>query len=233
MTTRLSFWEQLWNFRWDFALGTWKTIQISVLSMMLAFAIGLVLALTRVYGHRLMARMALAYIEVVRGTPLLVQLYLIYFGLPNIPVVGEYLRFNALTAAVLGVGLNYAAYEAEIHRAGIMSVSRGQLEAGLALGLSRKQAVRLVVLPQAFRNALPPITNDFVALFKDTSIVSVVAMAELTKTFTMVGQSTQRYLGFALVTAAIYFVISYPISRWARRIEERLHPHYDFGPQPH
>lgn len=233
MPERLSFLEQLWNFRWAFAYGTWKTIQISVLAMALAMALGLLLALTRLYAPRLLSRLALSYIEIVRGTPLLIQLYLIYYGLPNIPGIGPYLRFDALTAAVLGVGLNYAAYEAEIYRAGIMSVPRAQLEAGLALGLSRKQTIRLVVLPQAMRNVVPPVTNDFVALFKDTSIVSVVAMTELTKTFTTVGQSTQRYLGFALVTAFIYFAISYPVSKLARHLEQRIHPHYDLGPQPY
>lgn len=222
----------LWRYRWEFLRGTLRTIQISILSMMLASTLGLVLALCRLYGNRFLSRLALAYIEFIRGTPLLVQLYLIFFGLPNLPVVGDYLRLPQMWAAVLGIGLNYAAYEAEIYRAGIMSIPRSQMEAGLALGLSRSQTVRLVILPQALRLVMPPVTNDFVALFKDTSIVSILGLTELTQTFRMTSTSTQRFLGFALVTALIYFALSYPVSKFARSLERRIHPHHDLGPQP-
>ena len=231
-TVREPFLELLWRYRWDYLRGTLRTIQISILSMMLASTLGLGLALCRLYGNRLVSRLALAYIEFIRGTPLLVQLYLIFFGLPNLPVVGDHLRLPQLWAAVLGIGLNYAAYEAEIYRAGIMSIPRSQMEAGLALGLSRAQTVRLVILPQALRLVTPPVTNDFVALFKDTSIVSILGMTELTQTFRMSSTSTQRVLGFALVTAFIYFALSYPISKFARYLERRIHPHHDHGPQP-
>lgn len=227
-----TFWQQLWLFRGDFAHGTLMTIEISVLSMALASSIGLSLALVRLYGNKILSRLALAYIEFVRGTPLLVQLYFIYYGLPNLPGVGPYLKLDAFAAAILGVGLNYAAYEAEIYRAGIMAIPRQQTEAGLALGLSRFQIIRLVVLPQALRLVVPPVTNDFVALFKDTSIVSVVAITELTKTFFNAGISTQRYLQFAVVTSLIYFALSYPLSRFARYLETRIHPHHDYGSQP-
>ncbi len=222
----------LWRYRWQFLWATLKTIQISVLAMMLASALGLFLALCRLYGNRLVSRTALAYIEFVRGTPLLVQLYVIFFGLPNIPVVGPYLTLPQMTAAVLGIGLNYAAYEAEIYRAGIMTIPRSQTEAGLALGLTRFQTLRLVVLPQAFRVVTPPVTNDFVALFKDTSIVSVLGLTELTQVFRMASGTTQRFLGFALVTALIYFALSYPISKLARYLESRIHPHHDYGTRP-
>lgn len=227
---RTPFWELLWNYKSLFVLGTWVTIQISVLSMLLAVSVGLALALMRLYGCRLVSRMALAYVEFVRGTPLLVQLFFIYYGLPQLPFLS--IKLSAMTAAIMGVGLNYAAYEAEIYRAGIMAIPRAQTEAGLALGLSRWQTVRLVVLPQALRLVVPPVTNDFVALFKDTSIVSVVAISELTQTFRNAGIATQRYLEFAVVTALIYFAISYPISRFARKLELRIHPHHDFDTQP-
>jgi polar amino acid transport system substrate-binding protein len=222
--------ELLWNFRTLFLQGTWLTIQISVLSMALAMSVGLVLALLRLYGNPILSRMALAYVEFVRGTPLLVQLFFIYYGLPQLPFCP--IKLSAMSAAILGVGLNYAAYEAEIYRAGIMAIPRAQTEAGLALGFSRRQVVRLVVLPQALRLVVPPVTNDFVALFKDTSIVSVVAISELTQTFRNAGIATQRYLEFAIVTALIYFAISYPISKFARFLESRIHPHHDFDTQP-
>ena len=163
------------------------------------------------------------------GLPLLIQLYFIYYGLPQIPVVG--FKLDSMTAAVLGVGLNYAAYAAEIYRAGLMAIPRPQTEAGLALGLSRSQTVRLVVLPQALRLVIPPVTNDFVALFKDTSIVSMLAIAELTHTFRAASIATGRYFEFAVITALIYFAISYPISRLARHMEKRIHPHHDYDTQ--
>ena len=224
--------QVLWNFTPLLARGTLMTIFISVLSMALATALGLSLALIRIYGKRIFASIATTYIEFMRGTPLLVQLYFIYYGLPKIGI-----ELGPLSAAIIGVGLNYAAYEAEIYRAGIMAIPRAQTEAALALGLTRWQAVRLVVLPQALRLVIPPVTNDFVALFKDTSIVSLVAITELTKAFNIAAQSAQSYrptayLEFAIVTALIYFALAYPLSKFARRLEERIHPHHDFAAQP-
>jgi polar amino acid transport system substrate-binding protein len=224
------FLDLLWNYRNLFIRGTWVTIQLSVTSMALAMTLGLCLALMRLYGTRFLSRLALGYIEFVRGTPLLVQLFFIYYGLPQLP--GVHLKLSAMAAAIIGVGLNYSAYEAEIYRAGIMAIPRAQTEAGLALGLTRWQTIRLVILPQALRLVVPPVTNDFVALFKDTSIVSVVAISELTQTFRNAGIATQRYLEFAIVTALIYFTISYPISKFARHLEKRIHPHHDFDTQP-
>ena len=128
-----SFGSLLRNFLPLFARGTWITIKISLLAMLLASALGLCLALMRVYGNGFVSRVALAYVEFVRGTPLLVQLFFIYYGLPQIPGIG--LKLGGMVAAIVGVGLNYAAYEAEIYRAGIMAIPRAQTEAALALGL--------------------------------------------------------------------------------------------------
>jgi polar amino acid transport system substrate-binding protein len=226
----LPFLNLLWNFAPLFLQGTLVTIELSLLSMALATSFGLCLALSRVYGNRVVSRVALTYIEFMRGTPLLIQLYFIYYGLPQVPVIG--VKLGPMLAAVVGVGLNYAAYEAEIYRAGLMAVPRAQTEAALALGLTRRQAIRHVVLPQALRLVIPPVTNDFVALFKDTSIVSILALAELTKTFNIAAQATNRYLEFAVVTALLYFGLAYPLSRIARKLEERIHPHHDFDTQP-
>ena len=133
---------------------------------------------------------------------------------------------NAFCAAILGLGLNYAASEAENYRAGIQSIPRGQTEAALALGLSRGQALRRVVLPQALRVVIPPVTNDFIAMFKDSSIVSVITMVELTKVYGMLATSTYDYIGLGLMTAGIYFALSYPASLGANWLERRLcHDH--------
>ena len=123
---------------------------------------------------------------------------------------------------MLGLGLNYAAYEAENYRAGIQAIPRGQMEAALALGMTRWQALRRVILPQAFRVILPPVNNDFIALFKDSSLVSVITMVELTKVYGMLAASTYDYLGLGLMTAAIYFGLSYPASLLADRLEKKL-----------
>ena len=129
---------------------------------------------------------------------------------------------SAFVAAILGLGLNYAAYEAENYRAGIQAIPRGQMEAALALGMTRWQALRRIILPQAFRIIIPPVNNDFIALFKDSSLVSVITMVELTKVYGMLAMSTYDYIGLGLMTAAIYFALSYPASLLANRLEKKL-----------
>ena len=197
--------------------GAITTVQLSTLGMALAVAAGLVVVLLRLYGPAPIRWLAQAYVEVIRGTPLLIQLFLIYYGLPELGI-----RFQAFTAAILGLGLNYAANEAENYRAGIQSIPRGQIEAALALGLTRGQALRHIVLPQAARLVLPPVTNDFIAMFKDSSIVSVITMVELTKVYGMLAMSTYDYIGLGLMTAAIYFALSYPASLFAQWLERRM-----------
>jgi polar amino acid transport system substrate-binding protein len=197
--------------------GAVVTVEISVLSMALAVGTGLLLALARMFGAVPVRWAAAAYIEVVRGTPLLIQLYLIYYGLPNLGI-----RLGAFAAAVIGLGLNYAAYEAENYRAGIQAIPRGQMEAALALGMTRWQALRRVILPQAFRIIIPPVNNDFIALFKDSSLVSVITMVELTKVYGMLATTTYDYIGLGVMTAAIYFALSYPASLAADFLERRL-----------
>jgi len=198
--------------------GALVTIEISVLAMALAIVCGQALALTRLYGIAPLRWLAVTYIEIIRGTPLLIQLYLIYYGLPNVGI-----RLNAFVAAVIGLGLNYAAYEAENYRAGIQAIPRGQLEAALSLGMSRWLALRAVILPQAIRIVIPPVTNDFIALFKDSSLVSVITMVELTKVYGMLALTTYDYMGLGLITAALYFGLSYPVSLLAKRLERKLH----------
>ena len=197
--------------------GAGMTVFISVVSMALAVSLGLVLTIVRLFGRRPMSSIAAGYIEIYRGTPLLIQLYILYYGLPNIGI-----SMNPLTAAFLGLGMNYAAYEAELYRAGINAVPKGQMEAALSLGMTQGTAVRRVILPQAFRIALPGVTNDFIALFKDSSLVSVIAMVELTKTYSILAASTLRFFELGLVVALLYFAMSYPLSLLAGRLEERL-----------
>jgi len=191
------------------------TLLISTAAMALAIPLGVLLALARLYLPRVRG-LAVAYIEVVRGTPVLLQLYLLYFGLAGV------LSLDAWTAAIVGLGLNYAAYEAEIYRAGIQAIPIGQMEAALALGMPRRLALRRIVMPQAFRVALPGMTNDFIALLKDSSLVSVITVVELTKRMTITAVDLRGWLAPGLLCAAMYFAMSYPLARLARRLERRL-----------
>lgn len=198
--------------------GALTTVELSVLGMALAVVAGLAVVVLRLYGIAPLRWLAQAYIEIVRGTPLLIQLFLIYYGLPQVGV-----RLHPFLAGIVGLGLNYAASEAENYRAGIQSIPRGQTEAALALGMGQWQALQHVVLPQAFRFVIPPVTNDFIAMFKDSSIVSVITMVELTKEYGMLAMSTYDYIGLGLMTAGIYFALSYPASIFAGWLERRLH----------
>ncbi|MBI5639020.1 MAG: ABC transporter permease subunit [Nitrospirae bacterium] len=197
--------------------GAGITILISTASMLLAISLGLVLVLMRLYSRPLVSTIAVTYIEFFRGTPLLIQLYILYYGLPNLGVV-----LSPVVAACLGLGMNYAAYEAELYRAGISSVPKGQMEAALSLGMTRRLALRRIILPQALRVAIPGVTNDFIALFKDSSLVSVIAMVELTKTYSILAATTLRFFELGLIVAFLYFGMSYPLSLMARRLEKRL-----------
>ena len=206
-----------------FFQGAVVTLLLACAAMALAVVLGLVLAIARLpwpsLSSGLVRRMASAYVEVFRGTPVLLQLYLIYYGLPQL---APWLTMPAVLAAILGLGMNYAAYEAEIYRAGIAAVPRGQWEAALSLGMSEAQAFRRAVLPQALRVSLPGMANDFIALLKDTSLVSVITVVELTKRLSITAVDTSGWLLPGLFCAALYFAMSYPLSLLARRLEAGL-----------
>lgn len=203
-----------------FARGALMTLSVSLLAMAVAVAAGLGLAMARVFGPWPLRVLALLVTEGVRGTPLLVQLTLVYFGLPQLG-----LRLEPFTAGVLTLGLNYAAAEAENYRAGLTAVPPGQYEAARALGLSRWNTLADVVLPQALRVSLPPMTNDFIALLKDSSLVSVVTLTELTRTYVNLANATRDHLGLGLVVALLYLLIGLPFAHLARRVEARLGQH--------
>jgi polar amino acid transport system substrate-binding protein len=193
------------------------TVFLSVISFPLAIAIGIGVAIGRLYGPWLVAKPMGLYVEVLRGTPLMLQLYAIFFLLPKIG-----LRLHPLVAGIAGLAINYSAYEAEIYRAGLQAISRGQMEAALALGMSRGLAVRRIILPQAFRIVIPPVTNDFIALFKDTSVCSVITIVELTKRYSILALSTGAIVQLAGITAVLYMLMSVPLSYFARWSERRL-----------
>ena len=191
------------------------TLVLSCLSMALAVALGSVIAAVRVYGNRALRALFTAYVEVVRGTPVLLQLFVIYYGLASV------VRLPAFVAALIGLGLNYAAYESEIYRGALEAVPRGQLEAARVLGLSEWQTLRLVRAPQAFRFALAPTTNDFVAMLKDSSLVSVLTVMELTKQTQIFATNLGSWVLPGALCAALYLAMSLPLAQVARRLEAR------------
>lgn len=201
---------------WQFVAAAWVTLELSVLAFLLAVPIGVALAIARLYGARPVAAAARLYIELFRGTPVLLQLFVLYYGLAPIVSLGP------VAAAVIGLGLNYAAYEAEVYRGALLAIPRGQSEAARALGLGPRQILRHVLVPQALRLALPPMTNDFVAMLKDSSLVSVITVIELTKRMTIAAVDLRGWLIPGVMCAAMYLALSFPLSELARRLERRL-----------
>ena len=193
------------------------TVLLSCLAFPLAVGIGLAVAVGRMYGPALLRPLLTSYVEVLRGTPLMLQLYAIFFLLPKIG-----LALPAVVAAVFGLALNYSAYESEIYRAGLKAVPLGQFEASLSLGLSKWQALRHVLVPQAVRIVMPPVTSDFIALFKDTSVCSAITVIELTKRYSVLALSTGRIVELAVVTALLYLCMSWPLALLSRWFERRL-----------
>jgi polar amino acid transport system substrate-binding protein len=201
---------------WQFVEAALVTLKLSLLAFLLAVPIGLVLAVARVYGNVVTSTLARVYIEVFRGTPVLLQLFVLYYGL------APYYSLGPVQAAVLGLGLNYGAYEAEVYRGALLAIPRGQTEAAKALGMGPTQTLRHVLLPQALRLALPPMTNDFVSLLKDSSLVSVITVIELTKRMTIAAVDMRGWLIPGLACAGLYLALSFPLSELARRLERRL-----------
>jgi polar amino acid transport system substrate-binding protein len=191
------------------------TLALSCAAMALAVLLGIGIAAGRIYGGSILRAALTGYVELVRGTPVLLQLFVLYYGLSAV------VRLPAFAAALLGLGLNYAAYESEIYRGALEAVSRVQLEAARTLGLTEWLILRLVRGPQAFRLALAPMTNDFVALLKDSSLVSVITVVELTKQTAIFATNIGSWVLPGLLCAAIYLAMSLPLSRLARRLERR------------
>jgi polar amino acid transport system substrate-binding protein len=191
------------------------TLVLSCLAMAIAVALGVIIASGRVYGRGIVRLALTGYVELMRGTPILLQLFVIYYGLASV------IRLPAFVAALVGLALNYAAYESEIYRGALEAVAPGQLEAARTLGFSERQVLRLVRGPQAFRLALPPMTNDFVALLKDSSLVSVLTVVELTKQTQIFATNLGSWVIPGTLCAAIYLLMSLPLGAVARRLEER------------
>lgn len=197
--------------------GTLITVEVTFLSLVLGTTMGLLGGLARLSHYKIVRYIAGAYVSVFRGTPLLVQLFIWYFGLPELGI-----QPSPMTAAVVGLALYSGSYQTEIVRGAIQSIEKGQMEAARSLGLSYFKAMRFVILPQAFLRMLPPLGNEFVALTKNSSLVSLVTLQEVVLTADMIISRTFRALELYLAVAAIYYIITTLITLLTRYAEKRI-----------
>lgn len=197
-------------------VGLWVTLKISALSLVFALLLGLVAGLGRVSSNPAAANLAATYVELIRGTPLLVQIFIMYF------FIGSVLSLSPLTAGVAALSVFTGAYVAEIVRAGIEAVPKGQMEAARSLGMSVAQAMRFVILPQALRRTLPPLAGQFISLIKDSSLVSIIAITDLTKAGREVVSSTFNPFEVWFTVALMYLALTFSLSLLVRRLERRL-----------
>ncbi len=202
-----------------FITGVWWTAKLSFLSLLFGLPIGLLLALTRVQSSKLLAAPAAVYVEIMRGTPLLVQILFIYFVLPSFGI-----NIPAFWSGIIALTLNSAAYIAEIFRAGILSIDAGQMEAARALGMTYSQAMRRIILPQTFRRVVPPLTNEGIALLKDSSLVTIIGITELTRTGQEAASRYAAPLTIWPVVAIFYLLLTFPLTRIAEYLERRWRP---------
>ncbi|WML48537.1 amino acid ABC transporter permease [Neobacillus sp. PS3-34] len=198
--------------------GLQVTIYIFVIAIILGFIIGLLVALMRLAPIKILNGIAMTYVNAIRGTPFIVQLFFIYFGVNSLHLIS----LNSTTAGIITVAINAGAYFAEIIRAGIQSIDKGQTEAARSLGLTGSQAMRYIILPQAFRRMLPTITNQSIISLKDTSLLSVIGIADLTQQGQIQASATFEAFKIWLIVGIIYFIIIYLISIFASFIERRF-----------
>ncbi len=207
---RSSFWPLLRG-------GLTGTIPLTLMSFVLGLALALVLALMRISGQRILSGIARAYISVIRGTPLLVQLFVVFYGLPSIGVV-----IPPWPSAVIAFSLNVAGYAAEIIRASILSVPKGQWEAGHTIGMSRRRTLRRIILPQAARVSVPPLSNTFISLVKDTSLASLILVTELFREAQQIAAFSEEFMLLYLEAALVYWVFCLVLAVGQDALEKRL-----------
>ena len=196
--------------------GAFVTIQLTILSLLIGLAFGLLIALGRMSSNKLLNIICRVYISIFRGTPLLVQLMILYFALPEIGI-----QFSAFQAAIIGLSLNEGAYLAEIFRAGIQSVPKGQTEGAKSIGMNGYKTFRRIVFPQAIQNILPAIGNNAIILLKNTSLAAVITVGELMNKGELIAASTFRNLEIFTIVAIIYWIIHYPLTLLVEYLEKR------------
>lgn len=211
-------WMVVWQHRFELLEGAALTVALTALTMLIAVPGGIVLALMRLSRSRIAAAVSLAFVELFRNLPLILVVYWAFYIMP----VFLGIEFSAFTTGLVALALNVSAYNSETFRAGINSIRKGQAEAGLALGMSRAQVLREIVLPQAWRRVLPVIASTWVSLFKDTSLVSVIAVGELAHTALQIRSQTFRVLEMLTAMAVLYWLMGYPQAKLVDFIHRKL-----------
>ncbi|MBM7624151.1 amino acid ABC transporter permease [Sporohalobacter salinus] len=197
--------------------GSLMTVKITTIAVGMGIILGVILGLGRVSRNQIIAGFAKSYIEVFRGTPLLIQLFILYYGLPSLGI-----NLTPYIAAVIGLGLNSGAYVGEIVRGGIESIDKGQMEAARSVGMSYTQSMRYIILPQAFKSIIPALGNEFIALLKDSSLVSVIAVKDLTRQGRLIISRTYQSFFIFLTVAAFYFIMVFIMTRFVNYAERKL-----------
>jgi polar amino acid transport system permease protein len=200
--------------------GAWVTITVSLVAYALALIVGLVFGIARMSRFWPINFVATVYVQFIRGTPLLLQLFFIYYVLPYGGII-----LSPFASGVSGLTINYSAYMAEVFRSGVQAIPRGQWEAGLSLGMSRRRLMRRIILPQAIRIVIPSIGNFFVSIFKDSALVSVITMRDLMFSGQLLASATFKHFEIFALVGLIYFIISYPTAKLVDYIEARLDIH--------
>lgn len=198
-------------------MATGVVLKLAAGAMVLALVVGMLVALVRISGNRLLNAIAVVYVEVIRGTPLLVQLIYIYFVFPSMGI-----SLSPVVAGIVGLGLNYGAYLSEVFRSSIQSVDPGQHEAALSLGYTPRKTLFKIVIPQSLVVAVPPVGNYFVAMLKDTALTSVIAVVEIVKTSNVLASSTFQTIPIYTAAALMYLILSIPLSRVLVVIERKI-----------
>lgn len=201
--------------------GLWITIQLTTVVIVLSLVLALLVALAGRSRNRPLRWLVTVYLEVIRGTPLLLQLIYIYYVLPEFGI-----RLNAFTAGVIGLTLNYSAYLSEVYRSGIQAIGRGQHDAAAALGMAPALAMRRIILPQAIRIVIPTLGNYFISLFKDTALCSVVSIQEVLFTAQILAAQNFQYFTLYTVVGVMYFVVSFPATRFVGYLERKTRSGY-------
>lgn len=198
--------------------GMGMTIEITVISLILAMVIGLVLGVFSITKSKILRAVSMGFVDIIRGTPLLVQILFIYFGLPSVIDIS----LTAFAAGIIAITVNAAAYLVEIFRAGINSIDKGQMEAGRTIGFSYSQTMRLIVLPQAVRRMIPAFVNQFIVSIKDTSLLSAIGLTELTLSGQTIYAANFHAFEILFAVGALYFIIIYSLTLFSRWLEGRL-----------
>jgi len=211
-------WGLLWESMPLLLKGAGMTLKLTALAGTFGIILGTFVGLGRVWGNKFLAFLITVYVEVLRGTPLYVQLMIVAFGIPQITGI----NYSEFPAAILTIGINSSAYVAEIIRAGIQSIDKGQMEAARSLGMSRGMAFRVVILPQAFKRVIPPLVNETISLVKESSLVATIALVELMRTAALISSRTYKPFTAYIGAGLVYLAITLTLSQIAGLLERRL-----------